>query len=154
MGIGTTLVGPTSDVITSTWGHMEIVAAETEFLPGEKMTLTAASSCTAFGAVFEDDGDTGYFYALDTSNPDHQILDALLVYNVTDVTDRQKSSRAQVVWSADGLRVILRINGHPHAAFDFAKGRGYCRTNFPPPSAAGFSSESHAWSDDVLAFFE
>ncbi|HEV8337928.1 MAG TPA: DUF2251 domain-containing protein [Candidatus Polarisedimenticolia bacterium] len=26
--------------------------------------------------------------------------------------------------------VILRINGYPHAAFDFVKSRGYCRTGF------------------------
>ena len=133
---------------------MDVVAAETEFVPGQAVTVAADSRSVSFSAVFEDDGDTGYFYALDTSRPDHRIVDALHVYNVKDIVDRHKPSRAQVLWSADGLRVVLRINRYPHAAFDFEKSRGYCRTNFPPPSPRGFSSESHAWSDDVLAFFK
>ena len=128
--------------------------AESEFVPGQAVMVAADSGSAAYSAVFEDDGDTGYFYALDTRGPDHRILDTLHVYNVKDVVDRHKPSRAQVVWSPDGLRVVLRINGFPHAAFDLAKARGYCRTNYPPPSQGGFSSDGHAWSDEVLAFFK
>ena len=105
-----------------------IVGADAEFRPGQKLTLAAGSASAPYGAVFEDDGETGYFYALDTSDLGQRILDALHVYNVADLPDRHDVSTAQVVWSSDGLRVILRINGDPHAGFDFATMRGYCHT--------------------------
>ena len=133
---------------------MAALATETEFMPGEAVVVSAPSPCTSFAAVFEDDGETGYFYALDTGKPDQIILDALHVYDVAKVVDKQKVSRAEVVWSVDGLRVVLRINGYSQPAFDFAKGRGYCRTGFPHPAAGEFSSIGHGWSDEVLDFFK
>jgi hypothetical protein len=129
-----------------------VLVAEQELRPGQATTLVGPSHRSAFSAVFEDDGDTGYFYGLDRRQEKQPILDALHVYDVAAVTDRHKPSKAQVVWSADGLKVALFINGYPHAAFDFVKGRGYCRSGFPPP-AAGFSSTGHEWSDEVLVFF-
>ena len=127
--------------------------AEAEFHPGQELFLSAASPVTQYGAVFEDDGDTGYFYALDTSRHEQPILDALHIYNVASVIDRAKPSIVRVTWSPDGLRVLLKLNDYPHAGFDFAKFRGYCRTNFPAAPKTGFSSNGHEWSDELLAFF-
>lgn len=129
------------------------LVAEQEFQPGQAVTIMGPSPSTPYSAVFEDDGDTAYFYGLDSRQAEQPILDALHVYNVKDVRDKGRQSLAQVVWSADGLRVALFINDYPHAAFDFVKKRGYCRTGFPPP-AATFSAEGHEWSDDILRFFE
>ena len=130
-----------------------VLMAEEQFQPGQPVTVMGPSHCTPYSAVFEDDGDTGYFYGLDSRLADRPILDALHVYNVRNVADRNKPSVAQVVWSADGLRVALFINDYAHAAFDFVKKRGYCRTGFPPPTPA-FSADGHEWSDEVLQFFE
>jgi hypothetical protein len=130
-----------------------VLAAEQQFHPGKPVTLMGPSHCTPYSTVFEDDGDTGYFYGLDTREREQPILDALHVYNVRAVTDKDKSSLVQIVWSADGLRVALLINKYPHAAFDFVKKRGYCRTGFPP-GRPEFSAEGHAWSDEVLRFFK
>ncbi len=72
---------------------------------------------TNFGAVFEDDGQTGYFYALDRSRKDMPILDAVHIYNAENVTDRERPSVFQIVWTADGTKTALYINDYPHAVF-------------------------------------
>jgi len=130
-----------------------VLVAEESFVPGNSVTVFGESPSSPFAAVFEDDGETGYFYGLDTRIKENPILDALHVYNAQAVTDRDRESIAQVVWSADGLRVVLLLNDYPHAAFDFEQSRGYCRTGFPPPSAGGFSAEGHEWSDEILQYF-
>ena len=106
-----------------------------------------------FKAVFEDDGDTGYFYGLDTRNAEEPVLDALHIYDVETVSDRELPSRFQIVWTADGTKVALFVNEYSHAAFDFAARRGYCRTNFPPPLHSDFSSAGHEWDDSVAESF-
>ena len=106
-------------------------------------------------AFFEDDGETGYFYAVDLRPPDNTILDAVHIYNVANVVDRDRPSTLSIVWSEDGAKCALLINGYPHAAFDFAAKRGYCRTNFPnfPNKAERSWAESdHSWSDEAVAW--
>jgi hypothetical protein len=125
----------------------------TEFCPGQEVYLDSKSVSNSFAVVFEDDGTTGYFYALDTNNEDQMILDAVHVYNAANVSDKDKSSIATIVWSPSGEQAALLINDYPHAVFDFAAKRGYCRTGFPPPSAE-WSSEGHEWDDSAMSFFE
>ena len=43
------------------------VVAEQHFLVGQPTVVEASAPQGRFGAVFEDDGETGYFYALETS---------------------------------------------------------------------------------------
>lgn len=100
--------------------------------------------------MFEDDGETGYFYGLDTRLGDEPILDALHVYNVDGVRDRERPNEVDVVWSEDGLRAALLINGYAHAAFDFGARRGYCRTGFPESSP--WSAAGHAWDAAAVDF--
>jgi hypothetical protein len=103
-------------------------------LVGKPLVIEASSPHSNFAAVFEDDGDTGYFYALDPASEKNPILNALQIYNVSNVTDGSKPSEVVIGWSVDGRKVALLINSHPHAVFDFASKRGYCRTGFPAPS--------------------
>ncbi|MDE3199298.1 MAG: DUF2251 domain-containing protein [Acidobacteriota bacterium] len=106
-----------------------------------------------YTAFFEDDRETGYFYALDLSHSDDQILDAVLIYNVAEVTDREMDSTARIVWSPDGTKCALLINYYVHAVFDFSAQRGYCRTNFPnfpDQSKGGWDQSDHTWSDDAM----
>jgi hypothetical protein len=128
-----------------------VLVAEQAFRPGQEVTVVGPAPTGPFSAVFEDDGDTGYLYGLDSSLTEQPILDALHIYNASAVVDSHKDSVAQIVWSSDGLRVALFINDYPHAVFDFGKRRGYCRTGFPPP-AKTFSSEGHDWSEEALEF--
>jgi len=79
-------------------------------------------------------------------------IDAVHKHNVANVTDRDRPSTLSIVWSADGCKCALLINGYPHAAFDFAAKRGYCRTNFPNETEGSWSKSDHSWSDDAIAW--
>jgi hypothetical protein len=129
-----------------------ILIAQDTFYPGKPITLEGNSPITQYAVVFEDDGEIAYLYGLDKSRTETPILDALHIYNVADIKDRNVQSLIQIKWSADGLKAVLLINNYPHAAFDFAQKRGYCRTNFPP-SNPKFTNHSHEWSDEILKFF-
>jgi hypothetical protein len=129
------------------------ITVEQDITVGEPVVVDGPSPLTQFAVVFEDDRETGYFYGLDTSQKDNPILDALHIYNVTNVTDRNIPSKVQIVWSADGLKSALLINKYPHAIFDFQAKRGYCRTGFPPP-AKSWSAEGHEWDDKAQELFK
>jgi len=129
-----------------------MIYAEAEYTVGTETTLESASPKNNYLVVFEDDGETGYFYGLDTLREGNPILDALHIYNVANVTDKDNPSVAQIVWSGDGGKALLLINDYPHAAFDFAAKRGYCRTNFPPPDTS-WTEHGHEWNDEVLSLF-
>lgn len=129
-----------------------MIYAETEFTVGAETVLESGSPENSFMVVFEDDGDTGYLYGLDRSRDGNPILDALHIYNVANVTDKHLPSNVKIVWSSDGNKSLLLINGYPHAAFDFVAKRAYCRTSFPPPNKK-WTQYSHEWSDEVLELF-
>lgn len=130
------------------------VVAEREYLVGQSTVVEGAAPSGHFVAVFEDDGETGYFYALDTSEKQQPIQDAVLVYNVANVTDGAKPSTVKVGWSGDNMKAVLLINGHPHAVFNFQTRQGFCRSGFPStPSNARWSTQGHAWSDSAIEFF-
>jgi hypothetical protein len=125
------------------------------FKPGDNSFVAVDSPNGQFGAFFEDEGDTGYFYAVDLSKTDETILDAVHIYNVANVADKGRPSNLEIIWSEDGLKCALLINEFAHAAFDFAARRGYCRTNFPNfpgQTNEGWSQSDHTWSDDAVSW--
>ncbi|MCL2713719.1 MAG: DUF2251 domain-containing protein [Alphaproteobacteria bacterium] len=132
---------------------MAIVVTATEMIRvGEAGHVEAEAPDGTYAAVFEDDGDTGYFYALDFARGGQPIENALHIYNVADIADRHIPSEVKIGWSVDSTKAILLINETPHAVFDFAARRGYCRSGFPPPAEdSGWSG--HAWSDGALELF-
>jgi len=127
------------------------VTVEQMISVGEETVIEDSSPKTQFAVVFEDDGDCGYFYGLDTAleNP---ILDALHIYNSDAVTDKNIPSKVQILWSYDGLKAALIINQYPHAVFDFEAKRGYCRSNFPPPDES-WTKFGHEWDDSARNLF-
>lgn len=128
------------------------LVAEEELCPGTAVVIAEASPSSKYSVVFEDDGETGYLYGVGHADSKMQILDALHIYNVSQITDRDIPSLFQIFWSDDGLKAVLLINQYPHAVFDFSESRGYCRNNFPPANP-NFSKHSHEWDDAVLKFF-
>jgi hypothetical protein len=131
------------------------VVVEQEFLVGSPIVLEGPAPRGSFVAVFEDDGDTGYFYALDASEEGRPLQDAVHIYNAANVSDGDKPVCAVIGWSTDNKKVVLLINGYPHAIFDFEGKQGYCRTGFPPSNPDGnWASEGHAWSESAIDLFE
>jgi hypothetical protein len=84
--------------------------------------------------VFEDDGETGYFYAVEKDPEGHglRILDALHIYE-TDET--KEPSELGILWSKDWKKCALIIDGYCHAVFDFEAQGGYNINEFPPPNS-------------------
>jgi hypothetical protein len=130
------------------------------FRPGVPVVIGSDSPAdhfsTHFSTVFDDDGETGYCYAYDRRAAEGQILDALHVYSVSAVADRQLDSVAEVVWSDDGLKSALLIDDYPHAVFDFATKCGYCRNDFPnfrPEVHGEWDTSTHRWDDAVMQLF-
>lgn len=121
------------------------------FRPGDETFYASDSPANLYSAIFEDNGETGYLYAYDRARAEAPILDALHIYNVRAVRDREIDSEVEIVWESDGMRAVLRINGFPHALLDFGARKGYCRTNFPPPTGAWSAAEREPWSEARVA---
>ncbi|KUG06335.1 DUF2251 domain-containing protein [Solirubrum puertoriconensis] len=130
-----------------------IVGAEEQFRIGQpdagadNWLLASKASHQEFEVMFEDDGTTGYFYAI-RSKPEPEILDALHVYNVADVADRNVPVTAQVLWDETEGAAALVLNGYCHALFDFRQLAGFCRNAFPPPMQA--QSAPRELTDDLV----
>jgi hypothetical protein len=110
---------------------------EARFRPGSRETLNSRSPGGASMTVFEDDGDTGYFYALDVAREHgEKIVDAIHIYTTTEDfgDDHRDPILARIVWSDDGKRSGLEIDGRLHAVFDFSKLVGCGLIGFPPAS--------------------
>ena len=134
---------------------LKIVAKES-LRVGQPLVVDADSPIGRYATVFEDDGDAGCFYAVDTDVEDgNPVQDALLVYLAADVTDADLASTLEIGWSKDGLKALLLINDLPHAAFDFEKRQGWCLTGLPEAAVnKAWSKGPRAWSEDVEALFE
>jgi hypothetical protein len=108
---------------------------EKAFTPGEELFVESKSSENNYAVVFEDETDTGYFYAIElTDTGEQRILDALHIYNVEEVTPADKPWNLKIIWSRDWLKCALVINAHCHAVFDFEHQGGHNLNEFPPPN--------------------
>jgi hypothetical protein len=103
---------------------------EQPFTAGESIFIECPSPENNYMVVFEDDTDTGYFYAMEGE----RILDALHIYNIEEVLEEDKEGSIKIIWSQDWKRCALLINDYCHAIFDFENHGGYCRNEFPPPN--------------------
>jgi hypothetical protein len=119
---------------------------------GRPVVIVSDSSRSPNRVVFEDEGETGFLYAVDASLPSEpKILDALWIHDVGSV-DSSRSLSLRIRWTRSGDKVALFLDGEPQAVFDFTKHRGYSRANFPARST--WSDTSHAWDPDALTGIE
>ncbi|EPS0102242.1 DUF2251 domain-containing protein [Escherichia coli] len=130
-----------------------LVTAQAQLIVGEAMAIKSLAPDGMLAAVFEDDGNTGYFYALDESVEGNPVRDAVHIYNVEDISDAHIPSDVKIGWSEDCLKCVLLINGYPHGVFDFEGKNGYCRSGFPPSVNHEWSVQGHSWDDYVDNFF-
>jgi hypothetical protein len=129
---------------------MASIGIEEEIRIGEEVVLESNSSSSEYGVVFEDEGTTGYLYALEFGEEEDPIVDAMQIYNVSSVVDRDEPSTIKILWSDDGVKAALLINDYPHAVVDFANHQAFCRTNFPSPGENWTRPE---WSDQAFEDF-
>lgn len=133
---------------------LNIVATQT-LRVGRPLVVDADSPAGRYAALFEDDGQTGLFYAIDTDADANPVQDAVLVYVAADVTDAALDSTLEIGWSDDGRKALLLINDQPHAAFDFERRQGWCLTGLPEAALdKAWSPASRQWSEDVEALFD
>ena len=128
------------------------IELQESFQVGEASVFECPAPSTDNMVVFEDDGESGYFYAVDGSGEEVKILDAILVYEVGNISDHKMPRKLEIVWAADGQKACLVINNVPHVIFDFEARRAYSRSGFPPPNAGGFANE-RVWDDAALGLF-
>lgn len=103
--------------------------------------------------VFEDDGEAGTFYAVDTRLPFGQILDLVQIYSVSAIANRHDPAEVAITWSSDGLSAVLFFNRYPHAVIDFELKEAFCRSNFPYESASPeWSKNGHTWNNPRYQF--
>lgn len=109
---------------------------EQSFVAGEDTFIESVSSENNYAVVFEDDTETGYFYAIELNKEtgEQQVLDAVHIYEVEAIDAAKKAGQIKILWSTDWVRCALLINNYCQAIFDFANHGGYCRNAFPPPN--------------------
>lgn len=88
-----------------------LVTLQAQLIVGEEQVIKSLAPVGMLAAVFEDDGRTGYFYALDESLEGNPILDAVHIYNVEDISDAHIPSDVKIGWSEDSQKCVLLING-------------------------------------------
>ena len=115
--------------------------------PGQHVVVHSSSPSGKYAAFFEDDGEVGYFYALSASANERKVLDAVQVYVVQEI--RRQPIVLRIVWSTDGRKCALALDGRFHALFDFASRTGKCRSGFPPPHDE-WAADGREWDDELL----
>ena len=108
-----------------------------KFVAGEDAFIESLSLENNYGVVFEDDEETGYFYAIeiDPSTKQQRILDALHIYEADEYAKEKKQSTLLIIWSKDWLKCALVIDDEYHAVFDFENQGGFNINEFPPPNS-------------------
>jgi hypothetical protein len=128
---------------------------EQAYTAGEATFIDCINDINKFAVAFEDDTDTGYFYAFALDAEGKQlVLDALHIYNIEEVPAEQRKGIIRIIWSKDWQRCALVINNYCHAVFDFENHGGYCRNEFPPPNAIWTKGERTLTNEMVNAFFK
>ncbi|MBO9199891.1 MULTISPECIES: DUF2251 domain-containing protein [Niastella] len=128
---------------------------EQVYIAGEATFIDCTNDINKFAVVFEDDTDTGYFYAYALDAEGRQlVLDALHIYNIEEVPVEQRKGIIRIIWSKDWQCCALVINNYCHAIFDFKNQGGYCRNEFPPPNDFWTKGERALTNEMVAALFK
>ena len=128
---------------------------EQPYTAGEDTFIDCTNTENNNAVVFEDDTDTGYFYAVEIDEKGGQrILDAVHIYNIEDVPEEERKGVIRIIWSSDWQRCALIINSYCHAVFDFKHQGGYCRNEFPPPNSFWTKGERTLTDEMIPDFFK
>ena len=108
-----------------------LVTIQAQLVVGEEQVIKSLAPEGMLAAVFEDDGRTGYFYALDESVEEIRLWTQ---YTSTMPKTFQTVTFLLMLKLAGQkiVKCVLLINGYPHGAFDFVGKNGYCRVVILP----------------------
>jgi hypothetical protein len=125
---------------------------EKRLVRGEDSFIESFSQENKHGVVFEDDGETGYFYAVerDEEGQGLRVLDALHIY---EVEAGGSESKLLIVWSRDWEKCALVIDGFCHAIYDFKARGGYNINEFPPPNEIWTQGERKLTDELIRSLF-
>ena len=102
------------------------------FMLEKKLQLIVFFDNLDYGVAFEDDENTGYFYAVNIVDDNFEIINAVHIYDVENIVDKNIISNIKILWSEDFNKAYLKINNYFHAVIDFENRKAYSRNNFPP----------------------
>lgn len=125
-----------------------LIYEDQTFVAGQD-TFIESTAENGNAVVFEDNGETGYFYAVDR-NGHLNILDALHIYNVADVIDTDKPSIIKILWTEDFMKAVLSINNYYHTIFNFKEKAGYCRNGFPNSNSSWTLIDERVLTDELI----
>lgn len=125
-----------------------LIHTEAAFVIGQD-TFVESTADNKNAVVFEDNGETGYFYAVDNID-EVQVLDALHIYNVDNIIDKHIPSLMRILWTGDYSKAFLSINDYYHAVFDFKNRAGYCRNNFPENNSGWTLVKQRHLTDNLI----
>ena len=120
------------------------------FFPGHDTWYASDSPNTEFTAIFEDDGEAGYLYAHNRAE-NSRVVEAVQIYNVSSVVDKEWESECKILWSTDGMKALLLINDFPQAMLDFAEQCSYGRRGVQPQPGEWHRS---TWNENLLKLFQ
>ncbi|WP_431212576.1 DUF2251 domain-containing protein [Puia sp. P3] len=131
---------------------------EKQWTPGEDLFIESFAPENRYGVVFEDDGESAYFYAVekDGDGSGLRILDALHIHQrEEDALDSPAGGGRPllIVWSKDWLKCALVIDGFAHALFDFEAQGGYNINEFPPPNEFWTKGDRKLTDELIRKFF-
>lgn len=128
---------------------------EQSFIIGSAVIVDSDASENNYSVIFEDDGDTAYFYAAERTAAEDglRILDAVHIYNADEIAEEEKQATVSIIWSKDWLKCALVINNYCHAVFDFEQHGGYSRNEFPPPNDFWTQGDRALTDERIAAIF-
>ena len=110
-----------------------VVTVQQIIEPTIEVVIEGPSPQGDYSCIFEDDGVTGYFYALDRSKTENPIVDAILIYQYTQGNASNRTTELKILWDGFGSKCVLSFDGHLYGMFDFENRTGYSSTGFPEP---------------------
>ncbi len=128
---------------------------EQRIVIGDEIFIESNASENNFAVMFEDDGESGYFYGAEkeTGTTDLRILDMLHIYDVESIPAAEKNAMLNIIWSKDWTKCALVIDKYCHAVFDFADHGAYNRNEFPEPNDFWTKRPRLLTDEMILNFF-
>ncbi|MGF1770646.1 DUF2251 domain-containing protein [Enterovibrio makurazakiensis] len=130
-----------SQLVVSGFKHEKIY-------PGTPCNFRSESPIGRYEVVFEDDGNSGYFYPLDNEKENNPIITAFGIYQCNEPSEDHM--KVSILWGEDATKVALLVDGVAQAYFDFSLYKGTCKSEFCPVKK---DIEFYGWNEQFMENF-